>query len=81
MVSAIVVTSPIAGHYLGCTVAVSFGFWFGRPFKHSLGGGDGRLGWLDDGVTAAFGQDVPGWAEVYLVWVFGGDSRCCGLSC
>jgi hypothetical protein len=54
---------------------VSFGFWFGRPFKYSLGGRDGRLGRLDDGVTTSFGQDVPGWAEVDLVWVFGGDSH------
>jgi len=33
---------------------VSFGFWFGRPLKHGLGGRDGRLGRLNDGVTAAF---------------------------
>jgi hypothetical protein len=54
---------------------VSFGFSFSRPLDHSLGGRDGRLGRLDDSVTAAFGQDVPRWAEVYLVWVFGGDSH------
>jgi hypothetical protein len=54
---------------------VSFGFSFGRPLKYSLGGRDGRFGRLDDGVTAAFGQDIPGWTEVHLVWVFGGDSH------
>jgi hypothetical protein len=75
MVSGIVVTSPVAAHYLGCTVLMSFGFSFGRPLQHSLGGWDGRLGRLDDGVTSVFDQDVPGWAEVDLLWVFGGDSH------
>jgi hypothetical protein len=53
---------------------VSFGFPFGRPFKHSLGGRDRRFRGLDDGVAAAFSQDVPGVAEVDLVWVFGGNA-------
>ena len=54
---------------------MSFGFPFGRPLKHGLGGGDGRLGGLDDGVAAAFGQDVPRFAKVDLVRVFGGDAH------
>src|SRR5215472_16464725 len=55
-------------------MAVSgFGFSFGCAFKKDVGGGDRRLGRLDDGVAAAFGEDVPGFAEVHFVGFFGGD--------
>jgi hypothetical protein len=48
-------------------------FPFCRALQHRVGGGDGRLGWLDDCVPAPFGEDVPVFAEVDLVGFLGGD--------
>ncbi len=74
MVAAIVVTSLGAVHLPGCPTAVSgFSLSFGRALKNSVSGGDWRFGWLDDGIAAAFGKDVPGFAEVHFVGFFGRD--------
>ncbi len=45
-----------------------FSLSFGGALKNRVGGRDRRLGWLYDGVAAAFGEDIPGLAEVHLVW-------------
>jgi len=50
-----------------------FSLSFGRALKYGVGGRDRRLGRLDDGVAAPFGQDVPGFAEVHFVGFLGGD--------
>src|SRR5690348_3714574 len=74
MVAAIVVTSFGTSPLPGCTTAVSgFSLSFGRALKNGVGGGSWRFGWLDDGVAASFGEDVPGFAEVHFVGFFGGD--------
>src|SRR5579859_3218010 len=61
-------------HRPGCTIAVSgFSFAFGCAFEYRVGGRDRRLGRLDNGVAAPFGQDVPGFAEIDLVGFLGGN--------
>jgi hypothetical protein len=52
-----------------------FSLSFGRTRKHGVGRRDRRFGWLDDGVAALFGEDVPGLAEVHFVGFFGGCVR------
>jgi hypothetical protein len=54
---------------------VSSGFSLGGLFQDGTGRGNGRPGRLDDGVTAPFFQDVPGLAEIDLVWFFSGDAH------
>src|SRR5215813_1195494 len=74
MVAAIVVTSLGADYFPGCTMAVSgLSLSFGRALENGVGGRDRQLGWLDDGVAAAFSEDVPGFAEVHLVGFVSGD--------
>src|SRR5437762_3488836 len=74
MVAVIIVTSVGAGHFPGCTMAVSgLSLSSGHALKDLAGGGDRRLGWLEDSVAAPFGEDVPGFAEVHFAGFPGRD--------
>src|SRR5690348_13398547 len=74
MVADTVVTSLGTGHLPGCTTAVSgFSLSLDRALTDRVGGRDRRLGRLDNGIAAAFGEYVPGFTEVHLVGFLGRD--------
>jgi hypothetical protein len=50
-----------------------FSLSFGRALTNRVGGRDRRLGRLDYGIAAAFGEDVPCFTEVHFVGFLGGD--------
>src|SRR5690348_8634029 len=74
MVAAMVVTSLGTGHLPECTTTLSgFSLSFGRALKNGVGGGDWWFGRLDHRISAPFGQDVPGLAEVHFAGFLRGD--------
>src|SRR5215510_5465949 len=74
VIVAVMSTSLDTGCLPECTTEVSgFSFSLGSALQHGARGWDGRLGRLDDCIAAPFGQDVPGFAQIHLAGLFGGD--------